>query len=245
MATGAATRQCGGTFTPGPSSSLQGLKHGFVLRLLLRQQTTSGRGRSGARRRRERLPPARAAARGDAAQLGAGLRARHRHDRGPGAFCGAARGPARPHRAFHRPAPAQASALVGGAVGTIGSVIARARVRRARDPSRRRRAAPGRGAARRPAHRPASQAIEAKKVKTLKSKQCPYCMGTGAITCARCLGSGVVMNAAGESAPCPMCNGQCVHSCENCKGRGRFIPTMLDARVSRDPESELEEIGLQ
>ena len=53
------------------------------------------------------------------------------------------------------------------------------------------------------------------------------------------------MNAAGESAPCPMCNGQCVHSCENCKGRGRFIPTMLDARVSRDPESELEEIGLQ
>mmetsp|Transcript_30274 Transcript_30274/g.102902 ORF Transcript_30274/g.102902 Transcript_30274/m.102902 type:complete len:162 (-) Transcript_30274:22-507(-) len=104
-----------------------------------------------------------------------------------------------------------ASALVGGAVGTIGSVIA----------------------------------IEAKKVKTLKSKQCPYCMGTGAITCARCLGSGVVMNAAGESAPCPMCNGQCVHSCENCKGRGRFIPTMLDARVSRDPESELEEIGLQ
>jgi DnaJ-class molecular chaperone len=70
-------------------------------------------------------------------------------------------------------------------------------------------------------------------------------MGTGAITCARCLGSGVVMNAAGESAPCPMCNGQCVHSCENCKGRGRFIPTMLDARVSRDPESELEEIGLQ
>ena len=42
-----------------------------------------------------------------------------------------------------------------------------------------------------------------------------------------------------------LCGGRTVHTCENCKGRGRFIPTMLDARVSRDPETELEEIGLQ
>ena len=42
-----------------------------------------------------------------------------------------------------------------------------------------------------------------------------------------------------------MCDGQKVHTCENCKGRGRFIPTMLDSRISRDPESELEEVGLQ
>ena len=83
-------------------------------------------------------------------------------------------------------------------------------------------------------------AIEAKRVKVKKSKQCPYCDGTGAIACAACLGTGLT-----DGEPCRLCGGRTVHTCENCKGRGRFIPTMLDARVSRDPETELEEIGLQ
>lgn len=70
-------------------------------------------------------------------------------------------------------------------------------------------------------------------------------MGTGGITCASCLGTGFVTTSAGERVACGMCDGQKVHTCENCKGRGRFIPTMLDSRISRDPESELEEVGLQ
>ena len=83
-------------------------------------------------------------------------------------------------------------------------------------------------------------AIEAKRVKVKKSKQCPYCDGTGAIACAACLGTGLT-----DGEPCRLCGGRTVHTCENCKGRGRFIPTLLDARVSRDPETELEELGLQ
>ena len=60
------------------------------------------------------------------------------------------------------------------------------------------------------------------------------------LACAACLGTGLT-----DGEPCRLCGGRTVHTCENCKGRGRFIPTMLDARVSRDPETELEEIGLQ
>ena len=48
-----------------------------------------------------------------------------------------------------------------------------------------------------------------------------------------------------DGSECPACEGRKVHTCENCKGRGRFIPMMLDSRISRDPESELEEVGLQ
>ena len=90
-----------------------------------------------------------------------------------------------------------------------------------------------------------SQAIEAKKQKVKASKRCPYCMGTGQIECASCLGAGVRTTLGGDEVMCGVCNGRGVHSCENCKGRGRFIPTLLDARISRDPESELEEVGLQ
>jgi hypothetical protein len=53
------------------------------------------------------------------------------------------------------------------------------------------------------------------------------------------------MTAGGEVLACKTCDARGVHTCENCKGRGRFIPSFLDKRASRDPESELEEIGLQ
>jgi len=33
-------------------------------------------------------------------------------------------------------------------------------------------------------------------------------------------------------------------TCVNCKGDGRLVPTMLDTSVSRDPESEFEDIGM-
>jgi len=84
-------------------------------------------------------------------------------------------------------------------------------------------------------------AIEAKRVKVKKSKQCPYCDGAGTITCAHCLGTLV----AADGSPCHVCEGRGVHTCENCKGRGRAVPLMLDARISRDPENELEEVGVQ
>ena len=95
------------------------------------------------------------------------------------------------------------------------------------------------------ATRPTPQAIEAKKESVKSSKNCPYCEGTGSITCADCLGSTTRMTAGGEVLACKTCDARGVHTCENCKGRGRFIPSFLDKRASRDPESELEEIGLQ
>mmetsp|Transcript_17049 Transcript_17049/g.53239 ORF Transcript_17049/g.53239 Transcript_17049/m.53239 type:complete len:139 (+) Transcript_17049:32-448(+) len=94
------------------------------------------------------------------------------------------------------------SAVAGGAVGVLGSVVA----------------------------------IEAKKMKVQKSKDCPYCNGRGSLVCAGCLGQG--------GPDCPVCFGVHVIPCENCKGRGRFIPTMLDRRASRDPETAAEDIGL-
>lgn len=93
------------------------------------------------------------------------------------------------------------SAIAGGTVGVLGSVLA----------------------------------IEVKKMKVQKSKECPYCNGKGSLVCAGCLG---------ESSDCIVCSGVRVIPCENCKGRGRFIPTMLDRRASRDPETAAEDIGL-
>jgi len=99
-----------------------------------------------------------------------------------------------------------ASAVAGGTVGVLGSVIA----------------------------------IEAKKAAYQKSKDCPYCDGSGSLMCAGCLGSGL----AADGSKCVVCSGVKAISCENCKGRGRFIPTMLDSRASRDPETAAEDIGL-
>jgi len=82
-------------------------------------------------------------------------------------------------------------------------------------------------------------AIEYKKRAVQKSKDCPYCSGRGSLTCAGCLGTGMV-----GDVPCPVCLGVKAIACENCKGRGRFIPTMLDSRASRDPETAAEDIGL-
>mmetsp|Transcript_5359 Transcript_5359/g.13749 ORF Transcript_5359/g.13749 Transcript_5359/m.13749 type:complete len:131 (-) Transcript_5359:88-480(-) len=67
-------------------------------------------------------------------------------------------------------------------------------------------------------------AIEAKKLKIQKSKECPYCEGVGSLPAGDGSGARVV--------------------CENCKGRGRFIPTFLDRRASRDPETSAEDVGL-
>lgn len=83
-------------------------------------------------------------------------------------------------------------------------------------------------------------AIERKLQTVQESKDCPYCDGHGVLLCAGCLGTGL----APDGSPCPVCGGLKYISCENCKGRGRFMPTMLDSRASRDPESDAENIGL-
>ena len=48
----------------------------------------------------------------------------------------------------------------------------------------------------------------------------------------------------GAMQSCPDCEGIGHVTCINCKGDGKLVPTMLDAAVSRDPESELDDIGM-
>jgi hypothetical protein len=77
--------------------------------------------------------------------------------------------------------------------------------------------------------------------------QCPYCVGSGHLTCATCLGCGTMTILAvrkGAMQSCPDCEGIGHVTCINCKGDGKLVPTMLDAAVSRDPESELDDIGM-
>ena len=92
-------------------------------------------------------------------------------------------------------------------------------------------------------------ALEYKKLQMRQRSHCPYCKGRGRLTCALCCGTGVVQVAvAGQSqmtvADCPLCSGKGETTCINCKGDGRLVPLMLDRRASRDPEDELEEIGM-
>jgi DnaJ-class molecular chaperone len=93
-------------------------------------------------------------------------------------------------------------------------------------------------------------ALELKKKEVKERSQCPYCSGSGQLTCATCLGGGTVMlagragSSAGSKQSCPSCEGNGYITCVNCKGDGKVVPTMLDGTVSRDPESELEDIGM-
>ena len=48
----------------------------------------------------------------------------------------------------------------------------------------------------------------------------------------------------GGNAVVSDCEGIGHVTCINCKGDGKLVPTMLDAAVSRDPESELDDIGM-
>jgi len=84
--------------------------------------------------------------------------------------------------------------------------------------------------------------------------KCPYCSGSGQLTCARCYGLQKIKLRRGaegggeggriEEEPCPSCLGVGTVVCINCKGDGLAIPVMLDKKVSRDPETRLEEYGM-
>eukprot|EP00622_Pseudochattonella_farcimen_P002598 FR737563.1.p1 GENE.FR737563.1~~FR737563.1.p1 ORF type:complete len:156 (-),score=13.72 FR737563.1:136-603(-) len=96
-------------------------------------------------------------------------------------------------------------------------------------------------------------AFEIKKQEMKKRSQCPYCQSSpGRITCAQCLGTGslaVTEERAGEvhtrTCACDKCRGSGFVTCINCKGDGRAVPLMLNTFQSRDPESEMEDLGMQ
>jgi DnaJ-class molecular chaperone len=92
-------------------------------------------------------------------------------------------------------------------------------------------------------------AIEAKKKDVQKDNECPYCCGGGELTCAQCLGTGALVMSnenTGKivSMACPSCGGRAQVTCINCKGDGRSTPVFLNRRASRDPETELEDVGM-
>lgn len=87
---------------------------------------------------------------------------------------------------------------------------------------------------------------------------CPYCRSTGQLPCATCFGVGSVsipdmVTSSGLAATatttttttltCPCCRGKTFITCVNCKGDGRGVPLFLNKKVSRDPESEIEDVG--
>ena len=92
-------------------------------------------------------------------------------------------------------------------------------------------------------------AIELKKKAVTKDNLCPYCVGSGQLTCAQCCGTGTLVMSNQEtgkevSMACPMCGGRAQITCINCKGDGRSTPVMLDRKASRDPETEMEDVGM-
>ena len=87
-------------------------------------------------------------------------------------------------------------------------------------------------------------ALEFKKYEVRRRSQCPYCLGTGHLTCAVCLGDGYVLGQNGARQSCPECEGVGHITCVNCKGDGKLVPAMLDTAISRDPESEFDDIGM-
>ena len=76
----------------------------------------------------------------------------------------------------------------------------------------------------------------------------PRRSGEGRIKCGVCLGTETVTYMAADGSmvtqACPECGGCGDVSCVNCKGTGRMSPLFLDSRISRDPESELEDVGI-
>ncbi|CAM9227648.1 unnamed protein product [Choristocarpus tenellus] len=95
-------------------------------------------------------------------------------------------------------------------------------------------------------------AIQVKVSEVKELTECPYCRSSGQLPCGTCFGAGsvrVAQQAGPNTAPdlvsvtCPECNGKTYITCINCKGDGRAVPNFLNKKVSRDPESEIEDVG--
>jgi hypothetical protein len=88
-------------------------------------------------------------------------------------------------------------------------------------------------------------ALMLKKREVKDRSECPYCASSGHLTCALCFGGGTLVASAVKSRQtCVNCEATGFVTCVNCKGDGRLIPIILDSSISRDPESELEDIGM-
>ncbi|CAM9195043.1 unnamed protein product [Ectocarpus sp. 12 AP-2014] len=95
-------------------------------------------------------------------------------------------------------------------------------------------------------------AIQLKINEVKELTACPYCRSTGQLPCATCYGVGsiTVLDTVASSnevttttLTCPSCRGKGFITCVNCKGDGRGVPLFLNKKVSRDPESEIEDVG--
>jgi len=85
---------------------------------------------------------------------------------------------------------------------------------------------------------------------------CPYCEGSGVITCGACCGCGrtVPAGTAAEeindaaASQCNTCGGLGVVACVNCKGEGVTVPVVLQRKEMKDVVDEfdlaLEEMGI-
>ena len=78
--------------------------------------------------------------------------------------------------------------------------------------------------------------LEIKKLQDQQLEGCPYCLGSGEILCASCLGNGKLNMRQSSECFCPVCSGRGVIVCINCKGDGRLTPIILQSKAVRDPE---------
>ena len=88
-------------------------------------------------------------------------------------------------------------------------------------------------------------ALEIKKGKMEERENCPFCTA-GRLTCATCQGEGTMLVDGAEDTvvSCPVCEGSGNVVCVICGGDGRAVPAMLQTKPSRDPESDLEDVGV-
>ena len=89
---------------------------------------------------------------------------------------------------------------------------------------------------------------ELKRYKMKQRIQCPFCEGSGVLTCAACLKTGRTMSSSGDPCVCGNCGGIGVVACVICKGEGTSVPVALQRKELALPGDEfdlaLEEMGI-
>jgi hypothetical protein len=90
---------------------------------------------------------------------------------------------------------------------------------------------------------------EVKRYKMKQRIQCPFCEGTGVLTCAKCLNTGRIPSPDGDGEiVCDNCGGIGVVSCVICKGEGTSVPITLQRKELAMPEDDfdlaLEDMGI-
>lgn len=91
--------------------------------------------------------------------------------------------------------------------------------------------------------------VEMRKMQDESLEGCPYCMGNGEILCGECLGQGMSLQCAPNTAKltndgkcqCSSCRGRGLVICINCKGDGRNMPIILQSKAIRDPDYAIKD----